>query len=148
MQATQNSTDEGDKLAKSVYSDTKQAPGSPKTSDGQSLSGSAGSSDVRKVQDENRRLREELTHIRQENMQLKEDGLKQRIRHRDQEGSGGSGAGTTAADLLAQQKMSTRGGSGPNAAGQDIAQLLVNPNVLAIGLVLFMIGLIVGKVVF
>jgi hypothetical protein len=132
---------EGDKLAKSVYSDSKAAPGSPKppaSTDGGQGSGGA---DVRKVQDENRRLREELTHIRQENMQLKEDGLKQRIRHKGQEGSGVA----TTADLLAQQKLSS---SGANAAGQDISQLMVNPNVMAIGLVLFILGLLVGKVVF
>lgn len=94
----------------------------------------AGSTDARKIQDENKRLRDELTHIRQENMQLKEDGLRQRIKH------GGQGATTTSADLLSQQSLA----AGP----QDIFQLLLNPNVLAIGLVLFIAGLLAGKVIF
>lgn len=91
------------------------------------------SSDARKIQDENRRLRDELTHIRQENMQLKEEGLRQRVKH-------GQSGTTTSADLLAQQKMI--GGS------QDLATLFLNPNVLALGVVVFIAGLLAGKVIF
>ncbi|CAG2122106.1 unnamed protein product, partial [Medioppia subpectinata] len=36
--------------------------------------------DLKKIKDENKRLREELVSIRAENLQLKEDGLKHRIR--------------------------------------------------------------------
>lgn len=64
--------------------------------------------------------------------------MKQRIR-----GTGGSGA-TVTADLLAQQKLSASSMS----SNQEVAQLLLNPNVLAIGLVLFIVGIVVGKLVF
>ena len=58
--------------------------------------------------------------------------------------SGGSSAATSA-DLLAQQKLS---GQDSSLAPQEILQLLTNPNVLAVGIVLFIFGLLVGKVLF
>lgn len=78
-------------------------------------------------------------------MHLKEEGLRQRIRS----GESGASSRSSTAELL-----KSRGGgggsfsSGQVAAGQDVVQLLMNPNVLAIGLVLFVIGIVLGKVVF
>lgn len=88
-----------------------------------------------------RSLREEISRLRTENMHLKEEGLRQRIR------SGESGARSTAAELLKARNSSLSSSNGL-AAGQDVVQLLMNPNVLAIGLVLFVIGIVLGKVVF
>lgn len=107
----------------------------------------------KKVLEENRRLRDELTQIRQENMQLKEEGLKQRIRLGESPGGNRGQTGptghVTSGDLLAQQKMAGKlGGSGEFGSQQEIQQLLLNPNVLALGLVLFILGLVVGKVIF
>jgi hypothetical protein len=74
-------------------------------------------------------------------MQLKEEGLKNRIRHRQ---PGGGHEATTAGDLLAQQKLASVAGAGQ----ADIAQLLLNPNVLAIGLVFLILGMLMGKIFF
>lgn len=92
-----------------------------------------------KLLDENKKLRADVRKLRTEIMQMKEDGLKQRTRM-----SGGSSAATSA-DLLAQQKLS---GQDSSLAPQEILQLLTNPNVLAVGIVLFIFGLLVGKVLF
>ncbi|KAI1299963.1 Vesicle-associated membrane protein/synaptobrevin-binding protein [Halotydeus destructor] len=132
--------------AKAPESQSARPPSSPNAKQVQAkapeaLNSASATSDVRKVNDENRRLREELTSIRQENMQLKEEGLKQRIRHGASSGTSGS-AGTTA-DLLSKQKMA----SGQDSP-QDVAQLMMNPNVLAIAVVLFIVGIILGKVIF
>lgn len=89
-------------------------------------------------------LRDENNRLRSENMHLKEEGLRQRIR------SGESGARTSSsstAELLKARNSSLSSSNGL-AAGQDVVQLLMNPNVLAIGLVLFVIGIVLGKVVF
>ena len=102
-----------------------------------------------KLLDENKKLRLELRKIRQENMQMKEDGCKQRILlsgNSDRHSVSGS-ASTTAADLLAQQKLMGRDVS--LAGGQqEIVQLLMNPNVLAIALVFLVVGVVIGKVFF
>ena len=97
---------------------------------------------------ENRRtprfeLRDEINRLRTENMHLKEEGLRQRIR------AGESGARTSSsADILKARNSSLSNSNAGLVAGQDVVQLLMNPNVLAIGLVLFVIGIVLGKVVF
>jgi len=145
--ADSDSGDQPYEKAKAVPSDSHggKPPSSPKlTAKANEQVATGASSDLRKVNDENRRLREELTLIRQENMQLKEEGLKQRIRHGNTNtGTAGAGTATSAGDLLAQQKLAAG-----IASDQDMAQLLMNPNVLAIGLVLLIIGILVGKVIF
>jgi hypothetical protein len=93
-----------------------------------------------KVLEENKKLRGEVKKLRQENLQLKEDQLRQRSR------TSGSPSRSTAEDLMAQQKLS--GHDTSLAAPQDIIQLLTNQNVLAIGIILFIVGLVIGKVLF
>lgn len=58
-----------------------------------------------------------------------------------------SAAASSSADLLAQQKMMGRDVS--LASGQqEIVQLLMNPNVLAIAVVFLVVGIVIGKVFF
>lgn len=92
--------------------------------------------------DETVRLRDEISRLRSENMHLKEEGLRQRIR--SGESGSRSSSGATTADLLKARNPSLSNSSN----GQEVLQLLMNPNVLAIGLVLFVIGIVLGKVVF
>lgn len=92
--------------------------------------------------DETRTLRDEISRLRNENMHLKEEGLRQRIR--SGESGSRSTSGTTTADLLKARNPSLSNSSN----GQEVVQLLMNPNVLAIGLVLFVIGIVLGKVLF
>lgn len=95
--------------------------------------------------DETGRLRDEISRLRSENMHLKEEGLRQRIR--SGESGSRSSSGSTTADLLKARNPSLSNSSN-GLAGQEVLQLLMNPNVLAIGLVLFVIGIVLGKVVF
>ena len=102
------------------------------------VTSSFGDTDVQKdkILDENKKLKAEVKKLRQDNLQLKEDQVRQRTRS--------SGTPSSATDLRTQQKLS--GHDASLASPQDIIQLLTNQNVLAIGIVLFFVGLIVGKV--
>lgn len=93
-----------------------------------------------KLLEENKKLRLELRKMRQENMQMKEDGCKQRILNSER-----LSGSTTSADLLAQQKLMGRdSGTGQ----QEIVQLLKNPNVLSIALLFLVVGVVCGKLLF
>jgi hypothetical protein len=100
-----------------------------------------------KLLEENKKLRVELRKIRQENMQMKEDGVRQRIQLAGNSPASSSGAATKSSDLLAQQKLM---GHDVSLAGgqQEIVQLLVNPNVLAIALLFLVVGVVIGKILF
>jgi len=88
---------------------------------------------VKKLSEENKRLREELASIRSENLQLKEDGLKHRIR---------SGIGSSiSADKTFASELSTK-----NIASH--AGLTLTPQLFAIAFLLFMAGILLGKVLF
>jgi len=89
--------------------------------------------DVKKLVDENKRLREELASIRTENLQLKEDGLKHRIR---------SGISTsTSGDKLLQSELSS-----PKLA--PTPGLALTPQVIGIAVFLLIAGILLGKVLF
>ena len=92
--------------------------------------------------DELIRLRHELKKLRQENMQLKEDGLRQRYR------AGQTNEGSSSELLHAQAKLSGRGDVSTSVQPQDLAALLVNPNVIALVVVAFVIGMVISKIVF
>lgn len=80
---------------------------------------------------------------------MKEEGCKQRILlsgNSDRLSSTTSGS-TTSADLLAQQKLMGRDAS-LTGGQQEIVQLLMNPNVLAIAFVFLAVGVVLGKVFF
>ena len=101
-----------------------------------------------KLLEENKKLRGELRKLRQENMQMKEEGCKQRILSSERSSSSsGSASATTAADLLAQQKLLV-GRDVVTGGQQEIVQLLMNPNVLAIAVVFFAVGVVIGKLLF
>ena len=75
-------------------------------------------------------------------MQLKEDGLRQRYR-------GGQTSDGSSSELLhAQAKLSGRGDVATSIQPQDLAALLVNPNVIALVVVAFVIGMVISKIVF
>ncbi|RWS31381.1 VAMP-associated protein involved in inositol metabolism-like protein [Leptotrombidium deliense] len=97
------------------------------------------SSEEKRYTEENRKLKDEVTHLRQEIMYLKEEGLKQRMKS-----ASGSAAATTPADLLAQQYAGKEYGK----QGNELSQIFLNPQVLALGIVLFVFGVIIGKVLF
>ncbi len=89
--------------------------------------------DLKKLTDENKRLREELAAIRSENLQLKEDGLKHRIR---------SGIGST----ISEDKTFHSDYSSKNIASQT--GLSLTPQLIAISFILFIAGILLGKVLF
>lgn len=90
--------------------------------------------DMKKVLDENKRLREELASIRSENLQLKEDGLKHRIR---------SGINSSiSGDKLMQSEMTSSQKMSPNAG------LPFTPQLLGIAVILLIAGVLLGKVLF
>ncbi|RWS08142.1 VAMP-associated protein involved in inositol metabolism-like protein [Dinothrombium tinctorium] len=96
--------------------------------------------DEKKYLEENKKLKEELIHLRQEIASLKEDGLKQRMKS-----AAGAGSATTPADLIAQQQVA---GKGFEKSGNDLSQIILNPQMLVVGIVLFVIGVLIGKIVF
>ena len=86
-------------------------------------------------------LRHELKRLKQENMQLKEDGMRQRYKS-----AGGQNNESSSSELLyAQAKLS---GRSDLIASQDLTALLVNPNVIALVVVAFVIGMVISKIVF
>jgi hypothetical protein len=91
------------------------------------------SEDLKKLTDENKRLREELAAIRSENLQLKEDGLKHRIR---------SGIGST----ISEDKTFHSDFSSKNSVSQT--GLSLTPQLIAISFILFIAGILLGKVLF
>lgn len=97
------------------------------------LNSSQSSDDLKKLCEENKRLREELASIRSENLQLKEDGLKHRIR---------SGISSSISDDKKFQSELLSKHSGSESA------LLLNPQTIGIAFILFIAGLLIGKVLF
>jgi len=86
----------------------------------------------RKVMEENKRLREELASIRVENLQLKEDGLKHRIR---------SGiTSSISGDKFMASEMSQQLASTPG--------LTLSPQLLGIAIILLMAGVLIGRALF
>lgn len=88
------------------------------------------------------KLRHELKRLKQENMQLKEDGLRQRYKTVS---SGQSNESSSSELLQAQAKLS---GRSDMIASQDLTALMVNPNVIALVVVAFVIGMVISKIVF
>lgn len=89
--------------------------------------------DVKKLIDENKRLREELATIRSENLQLKEDGLKHRIRS----GISSSISGDKLMHSeVSSQKLAPNGG------------LALTPQLIGIAVFLLIAGILLGKVLF
>lgn len=81
---------------------------------------------------------------------MKEDGCKQRILlsgNSDRLSSTTTSGSATSADLLAQQKLMGRDAS-LTGGQQEIVQLLMNPNVLAIAFLFLAVGVVLGKVFF
>lgn len=95
------------------------------------VSGSPGiTDDLKKMNDENKRLRDELRSLRNENMQLKEDGLKQRIR----------GGISPSLDSGFHQDYPSK--------GDDRLGLAISPQLIGILFLMFLFGVMIGKVVF
>ncbi|XP_054164379.1 vesicle-associated membrane protein-associated protein B-like [Oppia nitens] len=86
--------------------------------------------DKKKFADENKRLREELASIRTENLQLKEDGLKHRIRSGIISQISGD---NKALPTDVSHKLAYNGG------------LVWTPQLLAIAFLMLMVGVIIGK---
>jgi len=105
---------------------------------GASLSSQASPSTVAKTAEENKRLREEIDRLRHEVMQMKEEGLKHRIR--------GTGGDHSRSEY--QSPSPAYLGSKSGESGDHLALILNNPILIAIGLVLFIAGLLLGKIVF
>lgn len=113
---------------------------------------SSGSTESELVE-ENKKLRQEVRKLRTENMQLKEDGCKQRILMSGNSSSKSSGgderlSGSTPSDLMAQQRLQKQDLMSLGANPQEIFALLSNPNVMAIGIVLLVVGIVIGKLLF
>ena len=89
--------------------------------------------DVKKLMDENKRLREELASIRSENLQLKEDGLKHRIRS-------GISSSTSGDKLIHSEVSSPKLSTTPGLA--------LTPQMIGIAVFLLIAGILLGKVLF
>jgi len=78
-------------------------------------------------------LREEMASIRSENLQLKEDGLKHRIRS-------GIGSSISEDKTLKSEMLSKHSGSQ--------AGLSLTPQLVGIAFILFIAGILIGKILF
>lgn len=94
--------------------------------------GHSGDDKTKSLLDENRRLRDELALIRNENTKLKEDGLKHRIR---------AGISTS----IAEDKASYSEISSHSSVGTAMS---LTPQIVGIALIIFIAGLLIGRVVF
>lgn len=86
---------------------------------------------VKRYQEENRRLREEASQLRQDLMKSREEGLRQRK----------TAASSSESSFAAQQAAAI-------AAEPELGSLLMNPQILAVLVVIFAMGLFVGKILF
>lgn len=118
-----------------------QASQLPQQQQQQPQSGKSQSTLVTELGEEVNFLRHEIKKMRQENIQLKEDGMRQRYKSASRQNNESSSS-----ELLnAQAKLS---GRSDLIASQDLTALLVNPNVIALVVVAFVIGMVISKIVF
>ena len=89
--------------------------------------------DQKKLREEIKRLREELASVRAENLQLKEDGLKHRIRS-------GISSSISGDKSLHSELSSPKSVSNPGLA--------LSPQVLGMALLVLIAGILLGKVLF
>jgi len=94
--------------------------------------GHSGDDKMKSLLDDNKRLRDELALIRNENTKLKEDGLKHRIR---------GGISTSIADDKANYSQI-------NSHSSVGTAMSITPQIVGIALILFIAGLLIGRVVF
>lgn len=87
----------------------------------------------KKLREEIKRLREELASVRSENLQLKEDGLKHRIRS-------GISSSISGDKSLHSELSSPKSVSNPGLA--------LSPHVLGMALLVLIAGILLGKVLF